>query len=110
MSSLYKNNDTWYLSITHNGKRISRSTKTNDYKVALALKPHIEKIIIDELIGFSRPIKELAFPDISERFLNYNHGWSESTIKLNTYIINSHINRNALPINPTSSESRDRKG
>ena len=108
MSSLYKNNDTWYLSITHNGKRISRSTKTNDHKVALALKPHIEKIIIDELIGFSRPIKELAFPEISERFLNYNHGWSESTIKLNSYIINSHINGKALPINPTSNSIHTR--
>ena len=102
MSSLYKNNDTWYLSITHNGKRISRSTKTNDYKVALALKPHIEKIIIDELIGFSRPINELAFTEISERFLNYNHGWSGNTIKLNSYIINSHINGKELPINLTS--------
>ena len=102
MSSLYKNNNTWYLSISHNGKRIARSTKTNDHKIALALKPHLEKQIIDELIGFSKPTKELAFPDISERFLNYNHGWSESTIKLNSYIINSHINGKALPINPTS--------
>ena len=50
MSSLYKNNRTWYLSITHNGKRISRSIKTKDRRVAIALKPHIKKMIIDELL------------------------------------------------------------
>jgi len=50
MSSLYKNNRAWYLSITHNGKRISRSIKTKDRIVAIALKPHIEKMIIDELL------------------------------------------------------------
>ena len=74
MSSLYKNNRTWYVSITHNGKRISRSTKTKDRRVAIALKPYIEKMIIDEFIGFSKPIKELTFADIGKRFLNHNHG------------------------------------
>ena len=102
MSSLYKNNRTWYLSITHNGKRISKSTKTKDRRVAIALKPHIEKMIINELIGLSKPIKELTFADIGERFLNYNHGWSKSTFKLNKYIIHSHIDGKELPINPTS--------
>ena len=102
MSSLYKNNSTWYLSITHNGKRISRSTKTKDRRVAVALKPHIEKMIIDEIIGFSKPIKEFTFADIGERFLNYNHGWSDNTLKLNRYIIHSHIDGKELPLNPTS--------
>jgi hypothetical protein len=47
MSSLYKNNSTWYLSITHNRKRISRSAKTKDYRVIIALIPNIEEMIID---------------------------------------------------------------
>ena len=102
MSSLYKNNNTWYLSITHNGKRISRSTKTNDHKVALALKPYLEKQILDEIMGFSKPIKELSFQDIAKRFLQHNHGWSESTLKLNKHIICSHLDGNRLPTNPTS--------
>ena len=41
-------------------------------------------MIIDELIGFSKPIKEFTFADIGERFLNYNNGWPENTLKLNS--------------------------
>ena len=34
MSSLYKNNNTYYLSVQLNKKRVTRSLHTNDYKVA----------------------------------------------------------------------------
>jgi len=47
MSSLYKNNSTWHLSIAHNEKRKSRRAKTKDYRVIITLEPHIEEMIIN---------------------------------------------------------------
>ena len=46
MASLYKNKDTWYLAVNHSGKRLTRSLKTKDKKVAKQLKPYIESELI----------------------------------------------------------------
>ena len=49
MASLYKNNKTWYVSVYIDGKRGTRSLKTEDYKVAKKLKPYAEYQIIMNL-------------------------------------------------------------
>jgi hypothetical protein len=41
MASIYKKGNVWYLSVTSGKNRITRSLKTDDFKVAEALKPHI---------------------------------------------------------------------
>ena len=57
MASLYKNNNTWYLSITHNGIRKARSLKTKSYQVAETIKPHAESTLIAEINGFVLKMK-----------------------------------------------------
>ena len=91
MASLYKNKNVWYLSIYHHGKRITKSLKTNDLKVAKALKPIFETSILKELIGFKESSLDLPFPELVGRFLKTNHSWSSSTYELNKYILTSHL-------------------
>ena len=102
MASLYKNNHTWYLSVTHNGNRKSLSLKTKDYKVAKSIKPHAESALIAELSGFVTKNENLSFNHLCERFLTYNHNWSKNTYKLIKHILTSHLNGKPLPTNPTS--------
>ena len=60
MSSIYKKGNVWYLSVTSGKNRITRSLKTDDFKVAEALKPHIESQIIAELTGNNKSNENLT--------------------------------------------------
>jgi len=102
MASLYKNNNTWYIGITHNGTRKCQSLKTKDYKVAKQLKPYVESAIIAELSGLVTRNENLPFCNLVERFLKATHNWADSTFKLNQYILTSHLSGKPLPLNPTS--------
>ena len=42
MSSLYKNGDTYYIAVSFEGERVTRSLATKDYNIARKLKPHME--------------------------------------------------------------------
>ena len=46
MASLYKNNNTWYLIISHNGIWKSRSLNIKSYKVAKSIKPHAKSTFL----------------------------------------------------------------
>jgi len=102
MASIYKNNNTWYLSVTVGKKRVSRSLKTKDYKVAKALKPHIETQLIAELTGISDSNERLSFPELSERFLKAEHGWAKTTYDLYCLVLRTHLQGKPLPANPSS--------
>ena len=102
MSSLYKKEKTWYLSMSYKGKRITKSLQTKDRKVALGLKPFYERSIIDELTGISAETKNLSFKELTDQFLSENHGWAMATFKLNKHILNSYNNNKPLPTNLTS--------
>ena len=102
MSSLYKNKNIYYLSLYHNGKRITKSFKSSEHKVAKALKPLMEASIIQELTGIKESNAELSFPQLVNRFLKANHPWSQSTRDLNTYILKSYLKKKPLPSNPSS--------
>ena len=100
MASLYKNNNTWYLSITHNGIRKARSLKTKSYQVAKTIKPHAESTLIAEINGFVT--QNLSFDELFKRFLAFKHGWSINTYNLIKHILTSYLSSNPLPSNPTS--------
>ena len=102
MASIYKNNNTWYLSVTVGKRRVSRSLKTNDYKVAKKLKPHVESLLIAELSGFSTYIEKLEFPELVTRFMKAEHGWVKNTYDLYNLVLRKHLNGEPLPANPTS--------
>ena len=102
MASLYNNNGTWYLSITHKGKRKTRSLKTRDHKVAMELKQSVEISILQEFIGLTESNAELTFPELVSRFLKASHPWAPATYEMNRYILASHLDGKPLPTNPTS--------
>ena len=52
MASIYKNNNIWYLSVFINGKRATKSLKTENANIANKLKEKSEYALIAELIGF----------------------------------------------------------
>ena len=102
MASLYKNKNVWYLSVYHNGKRITKSLKTSDLKVAKSIKSIVETSILQELNGFVESNAELPFHELVDRFLKAPQSWAQSTYDLNRYILTSHVEGKSLPTNPTS--------
>ena len=102
MASLFSNNGTWYLSITHKGKRKTRSLKTRDHKVAMELKPLVEISILQEFIGLTESNAELTFPELVNRFLKASHPWATATYEMNRYILTAHLDGKHLPTNATS--------
>ena len=102
MSSLYKNGSYYYLSINFEGKRTVKSLGTKDKKVAKALRPYVETVILQELTGFKESSLDLSFSELVERFLKANHPWSASTYEMNKYILTYHLDGKALPTNHTS--------
>ena len=72
MASIYKNGKYYYLSVSMDGKRISRTLGTKDKCIAKQLKPTVEKAIILELMGIKPKCPNLLFPQFAERFLKEN--------------------------------------
>ena len=101
MASIYKNGDYFYLSVSLDGKRKSRSLGTKDKCVAKELKLTVVKAIILELIGIMPKCPKLSFPELAKRFLNENNHWSNTTYALNESILRLHIAGKPLPSNPT---------
>ena len=102
MASIYKNNNTWYLSVTIGKNRATRSLRTSEYKVAKQLKPHIESQLILELTGLKKRKSVIPFPDLEDKFLKANNKRSKNTQKLYKYVLRSYINDKPLPTNPNS--------
>jgi len=102
MASIYKNNNTWYLSVTIGKNRATRSLRTKDKRVAKQLKPYIESQLILELTGLKKRTSVVPFPDLAAKFLKANTKRSKNTQKLYKYILRSYINDNSLPKNPNT--------
>tara|TARA_B110000444_G_C18729256_1_gene542465 strand:+ start:107 stop:985 length:879 start_codon:yes stop_codon:yes gene_type:complete len=102
MATLYKNRNTWYIAVSHDSKRITRSLKTRDIKTAKKLKPAVELRILNELIGNINQTKNLPFKDIVHQFLSSNPHWAKRTKELYTQILNAHISSKPLPSHPTT--------
>ena len=83
-------------------KRVTRSLRTSDYKVAKKLKPYIESQIILELTGLIKRNKTLPFPDLAARFLKDKSNRSNNTQKLYKYVLRSYLNDKSLPSNPNT--------
>ena len=102
MSSLYKNNGIWYVSVSHNNKRHSKSLKTKNKRIAKSLELETINSIINDFKSNKKEIKDLNFQELSNSFLSTDHGWSDNTKQLYNYILKVHIEGKPLPINPTS--------
>ena len=100
MSSLYKNNNTYYLSVQLDKKRVTRSIHTDDYKVARALKPEFEKKLLLELINGDKP-KETPLKELIELYLNADHNWRPNTLILNRRLLHGYLKK-GFPKHPTT--------
>ena len=101
MASLYKKRDVWYLALTINKIRVTKSLRTKDYNVAKSIKPHAESTLMAEINGFVIKNENLSFDKLCKRFLLHNHSWSINTYKLIKHILTSHLSGKPLPANPT---------
>ncbi len=102
MGSIYNNGKHYYLSVSLNGKRITRSLGTSDISIAKQLKTITKRSIIIELMGLKKIVLKLTFPELARRFLKGNSHWSKTTYGLNDSILRLHIEGRPLPANPTS--------
>ena len=86
--------------MNYKGRRITKSLRTKDRKVAIELKPFYERTIIDELTGIKTNVKNLSFRELTKHFLNANHNWATSTLKLNRYVLSSYIKGKTITNQP----------
>ena len=80
MASLYKNNGTYYLSVSLNRKRKSRSLGTSDLKTARKIKPLIEFEILKELHGIKNAKSEMPFDELVNLYLSTDHDWAKKLL------------------------------
>ena len=102
MATLYQNKGHWLLTVQYQGRRLTRSLRTKDKKVAKQLKPYIESQLILELTGLKKRTSTVPFPALAAKFLKANTKRSKNTQKLYKYILRSYINDNSLPTNPNT--------
>jgi len=102
MATLYQNKGHWLLTVQYKGRRLTRSLRTKDKKVAKQLKPYVESQLILELTGLKKTTPALAFPVLSDRFLKASNKRAKSTQDLYEYVLKSYISGKPLPTNPNS--------
>ena len=102
MATLYRNKGHWLLTVQFKGRRLTRSLRTKDKRVARQVKPYVESQLILELTGLKKATPSLAFPALSDKFLRANNKRSKSTQNLYEYVLTSYLNGKPLPTNPNS--------
>ena len=105
MASVYrKSTGVYYLAVTFQNSRISRSLGTRCYKTAKKVTPDIEKQILSELINglnVKKP-KKLSFNNLVREYLEYQgHDWVNSTRKRNKELLNKYLVK-GFPNNSTT--------
>ena len=105
MASVYrKSTGVYYLAVTFQNSRITRSLGTRCYETAKRVTPQIEKLILSELIsGVSdKKSKEISFNNLVIKYLEYHgHDWANSTRKRNKELLNKYLT-NGFPDNSTT--------
>jgi integrase len=100
MSSLYKKNNRYYLSVQLDNKRVTRSLRTDSYEVAKAVKSDFEKKILLDLINGEKP-KQTPLRQLVELYLKADHDWRPNTLILNKRLLNGYL-KNGFPKHPTT--------
>ena len=101
MASLYQRpNGVYYLSVSFQGERISRSLGTSSKSNAITILPAIERDIYAELLN-GKQKKDTLFKELVSKYLKYDHNWSKSTLEINTLKLTNYL-RCGLPLNKTT--------
>jgi len=93
MASLYNKNGIYYFSIYFQGKRITRSLKTSDIRIAKKLARELEPEFLSNLIIPSRQKSNHNYSEmeLANLFLNANHGWTDKTLEINRNCLNHYF-------------------
>ena len=102
MATLYQNKGHWLLTVQYQGRRLTRSLRTKDKKVAKQLRPYVEAQLILELTGLKKKTDELPYPVLADKFLKAKNNRSKNTQRLYEYVLNSYVDGKPLPSNPNS--------
>ena len=102
MATLYKNRGIWYITTSIGSKRITRSLRTKDKRIAWKLKPAVELELLSQLSGVKQRAKDVPFDELARLYLEADHNWSKRTKELNDYVFKSYQSGKPLPTNPTS--------
>ena len=102
MATLYKNRGIWYITTSIGSKRINRSLRTKDKRIAWKLKPAVELELLSQLSGVKQRAKDVPFEELVRLYLEADHNWSKRTKELNDYVFKSYQSGKPLPTNPTS--------
>ena len=102
MATLYKNRGIWYITTSIGSKRITRSLRTKDKRIAWKLKPAVELELLSQLSGVKQRAKDVPFDELARLYLEADHNWSKRTKELNDYVFESYQSGKPLPTNPTS--------
>ena len=102
MSSLYKNGDTYYIAVSFEGERVTRSLATKDYNIARKLKPHMELKLLKELHGFELKQNEMPFSKLVKLYMAADHDWARNTILLKNNVFKKYLSGIPLPTNVSS--------
>ena len=100
MSSLYKKNNRYYLSVQLDKKRVTRSLQTDNYEVAKAVKVDFEKKILLDLINGYKP-KQTPLRELVDLYLEAEHDWRPNTLKLNKRLLKGYL-KSGFPKHPTT--------
>ena len=102
MATLYKNRGIWYIATSVGSKRITRSLRTKDKRIARKLLPTVELELLSQLSGVKQRTKDVPFDELVRLYLEADHNWSKRTKELNDYVFESYQSGKPLPTNPTS--------
>ena len=105
MASVYrKSTGVYYLAVTFQNSRITRSLGTRSYEIAKNITPQIEKQILSELINgvVQKKGSSVSFNSLVNKYVNYpTHDWAKSTRERNKTLLNKYL-INGLPTNATT--------
>ena len=105
MASVYrKSTGVYYLAVTFQNSRITRSLGTRSYEIAKNITPQIEKQILSELINgvVQKKGSPVSFNSLVNKYVNYpTHDWAKSTRERNKTLLNKYL-INGLPTNATT--------
>ena len=99
MSTLFKQRNRWYIAVNFNGKRVRRSLGTKNHDIAKQLqKPTEKKILRDLIVGKVIKPRNITFKELTEKFINTDHGYRKSTVRWYRQKIATYL-KNGLPEN-----------
>jgi len=97
--SLFQNRGIWHIQVCSNYRRKTKSLGTRSDKEAKARAKIVFPILMENVKNES---SEISFENLSDIWLNHDHGWSIRTRQEYTRYITLYNKGHPLPLNPTT--------